>query len=178
METGLGGDAGALGVDDTGIEGAGGLLAGDGELDGRVRFQRPGVIEVQFWQVTGHEIGSGEAGVGIRLGAAGDGAGGADGVAHGLGAEVGGTGGALALAEIDGDTETVVAGMLHRLHLAQADTDLQAGLGTGGGLGGAGALAAGLRQQVAHDALQPVEALGGVVGVGLSHVGNFHHINR
>jgi hypothetical protein len=113
------------------------------------------VIEVQFRQVAGHEVGGGEAGIGIFLSPAGDGAGGADSIAYGLGAEVGGTGGALALAEIDGDAETVVTGMLHRLHLAQADTDLQAGLGTGGGLGGAGALVGGLRQQIAHDALQP-----------------------
>ncbi len=169
VEARLGRDTGTLGVDDARVETPGSVLADDGQFDGRVRLQVPGMIKVQLRQVPGHQVRVRQAGIGVLLGTTGDGAGGLDGVAHRLWAQVGGTGGTLALAEIHCDAQAIVPGVLDRLYLTQANADLQPGLGTGGRLGRGRALALGLRQQIADNPFQTIQSRLGVIGGNRGH---------
>ena len=74
------------------------------------------------------------------------------------------------MAEIDGDAEPVVAGVLDGLHLAQAHRDLEARAAADRGLGRARPAAAGLPQEVGDLLLQARQAHGGILGGGDRHI--------
>ena len=80
------------------------------------------MVKIQIFQVRRHPIRIGEARTGILLGVAGNVCGRPNGFPDGIRRAVGSAGAAFALAEVDGDAEAVVAGVLDGLHLAEAET--------------------------------------------------------
>jgi len=83
------------------------------------------VEELEIGHLAGHELGVGEPGARVVLGVGRDAAGRRHRLAQRLGTEVGGGGGALALPEVDGDPERLVAVMLDGLELAETHGDGQ-----------------------------------------------------
>ncbi|MCW0425699.1 hypothetical protein NB713_003642 [Xanthomonas sacchari] len=156
---------GAVGIADPRIGVATGGLAGQRQVDRLLGLQRPRMPTVVIRLLARHQRRLGQASRHIVLGVAGDGAGlGHGGLQAGL-VQVGGTGAALALAEVDGDADTAVAGGFHGLHSAQAHVDVQPAVFAAADLGLAGAKRAGARQQPFGDVGQALQALLAVVAV-------------
>ncbi len=135
----------AVGALDARLAPAGGL-AGQGQLDRLLGGQRPGMVDVEVRQFASHQLGRGEPRGRILAGVAGDGHGLLDHVLDRRLGGIGGRGAALALADIDGHRDALVAGQLDGLDLALADVDAHALVDAGAHLAGIGAEPAGQRQ--------------------------------
>jgi len=155
--------AGAVGIGDARVCAAG-ILDALAQLDGAGGIEGPGMPQVEIGEIPGHARGVGQARSGIFLGELGDGAGLVQRGLDRIGVEVGRTGRALALAEVHGEAEAAVAGVLHRLHLAQAHVHAQPGVDAGGYLGLAGAGGAGAADDVLGEIGEAVEILLAAVG--------------
>ncbi len=154
---------GAVGIGYARIGLAPGGLAGQGQLDRLLRFQRPRMPAVQLGHVARHQRRVGQPGGDVVLGIAGDRAGLGDGRLEAGFVQVGGAGAALALAEVDGDADAAVAGGLDRFHRAQAHVDVQPAVFAAADLGLAGAQLARPRQQPLGDIGQALQAFQAVV---------------
>ena len=110
----------ALGIADARIHRQSGRLALARQLDGPLRRQIPGMIEIEVGDLARQRLRIDEPGVGILRRVAGDGAGLLDRLAHRRGRQVGGARRALALAEVHRHRQSPVALVLDGVDLAQA----------------------------------------------------------
>ena len=155
----MGAEAGTVGIADALVGGEGCRLAGQGQFHRLFRRNRPGVIEVQVRQFARHQRGVGEAGAIVFRGMLGDGQGCRHRLADRRLAARRGAGRALALADVQGDAEALVAVELDRLDLALADRGGQALLHRHRHFTGAGALAARLGDDLLDLRLQVRQGL-------------------
>ena len=140
--------AGAIGIADTRVGVEGRRLAEQRALDCLLRGDIPGVIEVQLRQVARHQRGIGQAGALVLGGMLGNGQGGGHGFANGRLAGGRSTGRALALADVEGDAETLITIEFDGFHLALTHRGGQPLLHRHGDLAGRSALLPGLGENL------------------------------
>ena len=131
---------GAVGVLDPPIRGEGRRLTAQGLLDGLLRGDRPGVVQIQLRQLARHQRGISQACRLIFRGMFGDGQRRRDGFANRRFTAGRGTGRALALTHIQRDTKTLVTVEFDRFHLTLTHRGGQALLHRYRHLAGTGAL--------------------------------------
>ena len=140
----LAADCRALGVADTRIEREPRRLALARQLDGALRRELPGMIEIEIWDVAGKRLGLDETGVAVLGRVARDRARLADGLGDRRAAQVRGAGRALALAEVHRDSKAAVALVFDGVDCAEPDVHRQSAAHRGVGVALRGALAGGL----------------------------------
>ena len=110
----------------------------------------PFVVFVQIGGVGGHQIGIGQAGVGVLRGVAGDVQGSLNGAGQRLFGKIGGAGAAFALPQIHGQIQRFVLAVLDLVGFAQPHLHAQSHRFANGGFGSLRALGLSQRQRQRH----------------------------
>lgn len=148
---------GSFGIADVGMNLARRVFAFDRQMNGFLRADGPGMVQIQIGKLGGERLRVGQTGVFVDVGIARDAARRSHGLPDRCRRQIGGVGGAFPLAEINGDSQALIAVMLDGFDLAQPGRHRQAAFLGQAGFRGGGALLPCLVQQRLDQGFQSVD---------------------